>query len=430
MVVNTGPASTARQEGHEPIVAPLAQKLSNNGEKIDFENNCQVNEEASVAELLTSTTQTSGYSEQDGMNTVAGVDPTSHHGGPVAVPPAPNGLPAATTESQNNPSTCDDRAVPETLKGRTVKYPQQPQHRKTKGSPAATSGSHKNASTSNDKADPETIKGRKFKVPHQQKGKPNTADDPAPSMGATAGIVISDGNLIQMPNSDLDWDSGEERKKGKDRGEAEDTTYDKMTDEEREELPGKIEEEIVNYLKKDSKEVPSKYRRLLRKHYFLVPSAATISPCLSVHLLSTERKNFRCLFHENACSGKSSNRVDKTKINPRTQVPQYGDCDCPTADILWDFLLWKVGPRPAVPIAGDVFDKKGWDKTYRRHAIAKTKADTWLNLDDRFIGEKKVTDDGCLPSLEEYEKLMLGRSIPKLLNRYNELGGVVEDILK
>ncbi|KAG5633932.1 hypothetical protein H0H81_004360 [Sphagnurus paluster] len=136
-----------------------------------------------------------------------------------------------------------------------------------------------------------------------------------------------------MPNSDLDWDSGKERKKGKDHSKAEDTTYDKMTDEEREELPGKIEQEIV-------------------------------------------------------------------------------------------------GPRPAVPIASDVFDKKGWDKTYRRHAITNTKANTWLNLDDRFIGEKKVTDDGCLPSLEEYKKLMLGQSIPKLLNCYNELGGVVEDILK
>ena len=50
MAVNSGPASTARQEGHEPIVAPLAQKLSNNGKKIDFENNCQVNEEVSTGD--------------------------------------------------------------------------------------------------------------------------------------------------------------------------------------------------------------------------------------------------------------------------------------------------------------------------------------------------------------------------------------------
>ncbi|KAF8059615.1 hypothetical protein FPV67DRAFT_1453986 [Lyophyllum atratum] len=222
-------------------------------------------------------------------------------------------------------------------------------------------------------------------------------------------------------------------------------TYEELSDEERDKLPGVVRREFRAFLGQDKTVVSGTYRRMIRENQELLPEAATISRKLALHILTTTHGNSQCLYHHKTktegkpngpylLSGTPGPRVTKSKTNPDPPPPAPGllHCGCEMDVALMDFIFWKTWKvmfaspnRPDMAPIWEGMSSQMFEPRARMFIVNAFRNYTGLTLDKLYTGpgDTDVDESAEFPNFSglEHQRKNLRDSIPVLLGNLREL---------
>lgn len=162
-------------------------------------------------------------------------------------------------------------------------------------------------------------------------------------------------------------------------------------------------EEVKTFLEDpDHVMISETNRKRIRERPDFVPSGATISRALSLHLLTTGRgkDNMWCVYHHMLKRGARGDKGNKNDYlftgMPGEDVRDAGvatpgcmDCGCRTEESLWDFIFWKTWKLSTIR-NGEVISE-GWAGQHlcpraRSFVVEAFKKSSNLELADMYTG--------------------------------------------
>ena len=177
-------------------------------------------------------------------------------------------------------------------------------------------------------------------------------------------------------------------------------------------------------------------RAAIRTHQSIAPTAATTFRSLALDILTTNRDNILCPYHQEMdkrhqvwdgapdakykINGVPMPRlVADTKKEARTKPSMerlkqgFLHCGCPTDAALWDFYFWKSLTLSAMVNGEEVTESvPRWTPRERAFILEIFRKYTFLTIDDLYSGNRA-------PDL--HEEMMLVEQTKRILNRVNKL---------
>jgi len=196
--------------------------------------------------------------------------------------------------------------------------------------------------------------------------------------------------------------------------------------------PAKILSEVNEFVRMPiSSQLSIATRSAIRTHQALAPAAATTTRSLALKVLTTNRRNVLCPYHQEMdkkgvtdskylVNGVPLPRLiaeKKKEANSAEHRKRLEDgflhCGCPMDAALWDFFFWK-----SLTLTATIKDKEvtehvsRWTPRDRAFFFKLFKQYTFLQVDDLYTKNQ---------SQEEHEERMLMNQLHRILDCANEL---------